>query len=57
MATFDVPSINVSDKTNEENMQAVKSHLYNLSDNLNYYINNLESRISTLENLLNEKGE
>lgn len=46
---FDYPSINVGGKSNEQNMQAVKAYLNNLSDQLNFYINTLEDEITELK--------
>lgn len=51
---FDVPSIDVVNKTNEQNMQSAKSYLYGLADQLNYEISVLEDRISSLEARLSE---
>lgn len=56
MASFDVPSIN-ADKSNEENIQATKGYLYSLAESLTYYINNLESRVSALEEMINNSKE
>lgn len=52
---FDYPNINVGGKSNEQNMQAVKSYLNNLSDQLNFYINELETEISDLKEIITNK--
>lgn len=53
--TFDYPNINVEKRSNEENMQSTKSYLSALADQLNYALNNLESRIEKLEENVKEK--
>lgn len=47
--TVDYPTINVEEKTNEQNMQITKSYLINLVDQLNYQITMLEGRLAQLE--------
>lgn len=49
MQNFDYPSINVSKKTNEENMQSAKNWMIQMSDQMNFYITRLETRIEVLE--------
>lgn len=49
MQNFDYPSINVSKKTNEENMQSAKNWMIQMSDQMNFYITRLEARIEVLE--------
>lgn len=49
---FDYPSINVGGKSNEQNMQAVKAYLNNLSDQLNFYVNTLEEEIAELREMI-----
>lgn len=53
--TFDYPNINVEKRSNEENMQSTKAYLSELADQLNYALNNLESRIEKLEENVKEK--
>jgi flagellar basal body P-ring protein FlgI len=55
MITFDVPNINVEKKSNEQNMQNVKDFAYELVDQLNYVVNNLNDRIEILEALKSEE--
>lgn len=50
MAALDVPSVNVDNKTNEQNIQAFKSWAYSTIEQLNYYISSLEERVTALEN-------
>lgn len=55
VSRFDYPNINVSGKSNEQNMQAVKSYLNSLSDQLNYYLNDIEKQISELKSIIENK--
>lgn len=48
------PSISVDQKTNEQNIQAIKGYLNNMSQELEYVINNMESRLNALETENNE---
>lgn len=48
------PSISVDQKTNEQNIQVIKGYLNNMSQELEYVINNMESRINALETENNE---
>jgi len=58
MASFDVPSISISDKTNEQNMQVVKSYLSEMADKLNYEINVLQDAILALQEEIDQlKGD
>lgn len=50
---FDYPNINVGGKSNEQNMQSVKAYLTSLSDQLNFYLNNLETRVEVIEAIVN----
>lgn len=45
----DYPQINIEEKSNEQNMQATKSYLISLVDQLNYEISQLSSRVAALE--------
>ena len=54
---FDYPNINVGGKSNEQNMQATKAYLNGLSDQLNFYLSNLESRVEELETIVNSLGK
>lgn len=56
MAAFDIPAVSVENKTNEDNIQAFKAWAYETIEQLNYYISNLEERISILENAYKERG-
>lgn len=53
---LDYPSIDTSNKSNEQNLQSTKAYLIALADTYNYQINalkdainNLESRVASLE--------
>lgn len=48
------PSISVDQKTNEQNIQTIKGYLNNMSQELEYVINNMESRLNALETENNE---
>lgn len=48
MAQFDFPSINNS-RTNEENVDIIKSYLNDMATSLNIEINELHDKISSLE--------
>jgi len=54
---FSYPAISLEKKTNEQNIQATKTYLNDLSDNLNYQVDSLESRLLTLEKILLSKEE
>lgn len=56
MLNMDYPSISVEEKSNEQNMQATKSYLINLVENLQYALANLESRVEQLEGRKNDNG-
>lgn len=46
---FGYPNIKVGKMTNEQNIQNVKSYLYELSDNTSRYIINLENEVEELK--------
>ncbi len=46
---FGYPNIKVGKMTNEQNMQDVKSYLYEMSDNTSRYIINLENEVEELK--------
>lgn len=52
---FDYPNINIGGKSNEQNMQAVKAYLNNLSDQLNFYLNDMETQILELKEMIENK--
>lgn len=61
MAQFDYPTgINLTEKTNEQNMQYTKTYLINMIDSLTYQMNQMESElraeISALNDKINELG-
>lgn len=41
--------------SNEQNIESLKSFLYNLSDTLNYSLNQVDARISALEESIGGK--
>ena len=57
---FGYPNVKVGKLTNEQNIQNVKSFLYNMSEQISTYINNLENEIaelkSEIENLKANNG-
>ncbi len=58
MSSFDYPNISEK-KSNEENMQAARSWMMDMSDRMNYVVRNMENQISELEKRIAEleKGE
>lgn len=46
---LDAPSVNVEKRSNEQNIQNLKSWANNTVNELTYYINALEARVSALE--------
>lgn len=56
MPSFDYPNIS-GKKSNEENMQCARSWMMQMTDNMNYYVTKLESRIDVLEKKLSEMEE
>lgn len=54
MAAFDSPNINVTRKSNEENMQIVKNYLSDLADTLNYTVNSMQEQINALAERISE---
>nr|WP_317350526.1 hypothetical protein [uncultured Agathobacter sp.] len=42
---FELPSINVEQRSNEQNMQSVKSYLTDFSARVDYYLTNLENQL------------
>lgn len=58
MINLDSPSINVANKSNEENIQSIKSWAAELVSQLNYQNSQLESAITALQaEIENLKGE
>lgn len=55
MAKFDYPNVDIENMSNEQNIESLKSFLYNLSDTLNYSLNQVDARISALEELTGGK--
>ena len=58
MSSFDYPNI-CEKKSNEENMQAARSWMMDMSDRMNYVVRNMENQISELGKRIAEleKGE
>lgn len=46
---FGYPNIKIGKMTIEQNMQNVKSYLYQMSDNTSKYINSLENEVEELK--------
>lgn len=58
MEIINTPSISVSNKSNEENIQALKSWANNMTDTFNFYITSLQSQIEELNKEIQTlKGE
>lgn len=57
MPDFGTPNIDVLKRSNEDNMQSAKSWMMQTSESLNYYITNLENRVSQLEKRLSNGEE
>lgn len=58
MINLDAPSVNVAEKSNEENIQSIKSWAAELVGQLSYQISQLESAITVLQaEVENLKGE
>lgn len=55
MAKFEYPNVDIENMSNEQNIESLKSFLYNLSDTLNYSLNQVDARISALEELTGGK--
>lgn len=55
MAKFDYPNVDIENMSNEQNIESLKSFLYNLSDTLNYSLNQVDARILALEELTGGK--
>ena len=46
---FDVPNVSVEKKSNEQNMTSLKLYLSEMSEELNYQINQINSNINELK--------
>lgn len=57
MPDFGYPNIDVSKKTNEQNLQSAKNYMMELSDNIAFYLNQMEARVSNLEKIVAEMGD
>ncbi|MGO5230689.1 hypothetical protein ACTQ1U_06455 [Thermoguttaceae bacterium LCP21S3_D4] len=55
MAKFDYPNVDIENMSNEQNIESLKSFLYNLSDTLNYSLNQVDARISEIEESIGGK--
>ena len=51
MPDFGYPNIDVAKKTNEQNLQSAKNYMMELSDNIAFYLNQMEARVSNLEKI------
>lgn len=49
MEIFNAPSISVSGKTSEENIQVLKGWANNVTETLNFYLTSMQNRIDELE--------
>lgn len=51
-------NISVANKTNEENIQAIKGWMSNTTETVNFYMTQMMDKIESLENQIKElKGE
>jgi len=58
MEIFNAPSVSISGKSNEENVQALKAWANNVSDTLNFYLSSLQSQIDEMKKEISQlKGE
>ena len=58
MEIFNVPNISVGNKSNEENIQAIKGWINSSSETLNVYLTSMQNKIEALESEINKlKGE
>ena len=55
MAKFDYPNVDIEYMSNEQNIESLKSFIYNLSDTLNYSLNQVDARISAIEESIGGK--
>lgn len=51
---FDTPAVSM-DKSNEENIMAIRNCIENIVDNLNVYMNNIYEEIDSLKGSKEEK--
>ena len=49
MEIFNSPNISLATKTTEQNIQSIKSYLIEMSDSLNYHLNNMEARMEQMQ--------
>ena len=58
MEIVNTPSISVSEKSNEQNIQALKSWANNMTDAFNFYITSMQSQLDELKKEIQTlKGE
>lgn len=57
MAKLDYPNVDIDNMSNEQNIESLKSFLYNLSDTLNYSLNQVDARISAIEEAIGGKSD
>lgn len=56
MGAFDFPTIDVERRSNEENIKAIKSYLFEMTDQLNYEIDQIKSQIQELNDKIASLG-
>ena len=54
MINIDYPNISLDKKTNEQNIQAIKSWMYQLADSLNIELKALEDDITDIKSILDK---
>ena len=54
---FGYPNIKDGKNTNEQNMQNIRSFLFQMSDEVSQYLDNIEQKLEELEKLKNGKVE
>ena len=58
MEIVNTPSVSVSEKSNEQNIQALKSWANNITETFNFYITSMQSEIDELKKEIHTlKGE
>ncbi len=58
MEIFNAPSVSITGKSNEENLQVLKSWCNNVTETLNFYLSSMQNKIDDLEKEIKQlKGE
>lgn len=58
MEIFNAPSVSITGKSNEENLQVLKAWCNNITETLNFMLTSMQNRIDELEKEIQQlKGE